>query len=333
MTISRDEFVTLLHDYADVDPPHPLAMREGVDRRVRRVKRRYTAYATAWAVAVLLIAVGVVRAVSGPQVVNPSTLALPAPTFTRNGVTYTRVDVAYLDTSRHKSVTVTIPQQDTPIAVYAACKLARPNSRNESAIALLTSASYDMAGGHFDCSIPSTYAAQVDRSALPYNGTRLTFAVMGTWADAPADAPAAWAFAVYTVALPANPPSPLPAAPSVNRAGFTYTLVHTYSGYWPKQRTVHVTIPAGKPSIISLQCPAPLTNTRIWLATTEDSEFINGNLVPCADPSNVTSDTTAELGEERPPAAYSPAPVKFTLIFDPTDQAQAGQWTIAIYQR
>ncbi len=333
MTASRDELVALLHDYADVEPPYPLAIRDGIARRVRRGHRRRAALAGALAVVLGIVTIGVIHAAKGPDVAKLPALSLPAPVFSREGVTYRRVAVVYLDTSRRHSATATIPAGNTPVAVYASCKLARPHSTDVSAVALDTVAAYAASGGQFSCTNPESLVTQVDRSGLPGAGTRLTFTVMDSYADGPADAPAGWAFGIY-IAAASGHPAPPPAAPaSVTSAGSSYALISTYSGFWPDQRSVLITIPAGKPSVILFECPEPLAAVRIWLPTTEDGEFINGNVLTCAAPDGDTTGAIAELGRQRPPAASTPEPATFTLIFDPLDQSLAGTWVIGVYQQ
>jgi hypothetical protein len=303
------------------------------------------AYAAAGVALAVLAAVVVLHRVSAPRPVAPTSLPIPAPGVTSGGVAYARLAVAYLDTSRHTSVTVGIPGGDTPVAVFASCRLAEPGGRAESAVALSTTAGYATAGGMFGCANTISHAAQVARSALPGNGTELTFRVMDSYADTDAGAPAAWAFAIYSVTVPdqqAPPPGP---AASITLAGSpatepgSYALVRAYSGFWPAQRTVRITIPAGAPSVISFWCPAPLAGQEISLPGNEDSDHVNATTITCAAAdhatatSTATAASTARLGTQRPAAADPPTETAFTLTLDPTDQSLAGQWVIAVYQR
>ncbi len=352
MTHSRDDLVALLHDYADVDPNRPLDVSEGVARRIARRRRRRVAYAASAAAAVIAVVLGLVQLVPRPTPPSPAGLALPAPVFTDNGVTYTRVAVVYLDTAKHRSVAVSIPGGDSPVAVFASCKLADPHSKRASAVALTTVAGYASGGGEFSCNDGRQHVTQVGRAALPAGGTRVRFAVVDSYADAPADAAASWAFAVYATTMPASvgsqakPPAKItiPDAPSAGLVGGTYSLVHTYSGFWPAQRSVQVTIPSGAASVVVFQCPAPLAGRSIQLPGTTDGTYINAGSLTClapGQPPTVTADvkgslqtsTVAQLGEQRPPPVSTPAPTTFTLTLDPSDQTHPGLWTIAVYQR
>jgi hypothetical protein len=311
--------------------------------RVRRRHPRRAALAAACAVVLILVAGGIIRTLTAPRVADPASLPLPAPAFTRYGVTYGRVAVAYLDTTRHDSVTVTIPTGNAPVAVYASCRVAHPHSRDLSAVNLTTTASYALYSA-FSCPARAVNAIQLNRSGLPDAGTRLTFRVMDSYADAPADAPAAWAFAIYAVTIPGNPPPPPEVVASLTVAGSTYRLVRSYHGFWPSQRTVSVTIPAGESSIVAFQCPAPLAGKEIYVEagdalvtkpdTVDKSHSTSANSAQtCASPDNLSTDAMALLSRQHPPPDNVPSPVTFTLTVDPRDQSLAGQWVIGVYQQ
>ena len=106
--------------------------------------------------------------------------------------------------------------------MFASCTLADDHSTVDSAVDLSLVPSYPTQGGAFSCTITANRAIQLDRSALPGNGTRLAFHTSDSYADAPADAPALWAFAV-----PTHQPAPLPTAPTIRLTATTYALGHS----------------------------------------------------------------------------------------------------------
>jgi hypothetical protein len=122
---------------------------------------------------------------------------------------------------------------------------------------------------------------------------------------------------------------------STQPAALKYSLVHTYSGFWPAQRTVRVTIPAGAPSVIAFLCPDPLAGHEISLAGNEDVGYLTdvADRIICGDPTYTAAAAIAQLGNESPPPPIRTTAVTFTLAFDPTDQTLPGQWVIAVYQR
>ena len=62
---------------------------------------------------------------------------MPATVFVaEDGVTYTRVAVAYLDTGKSSSVEVDVPPGRTPLSVFPACALARPESDDLSGVSV-----------------------------------------------------------------------------------------------------------------------------------------------------------------------------------------------------
>ena len=261
-----------------------------------------------------------------------------------NGVTYHRVAIGYLNAPRQKSVTVTIPAGTTPVAVFASCQLANVHGDAVSAVTLVTTKNYETLGSEYGCTdahMPNSHVEQMDRSALPHNGTELTFLRSDTLADGPADARASWAFAVYTLTMPAQPPEPIRPSVSITWRGSTeatavkYSLVHTYSGFWPAQRTVRITIPAGAPSIIAFQCPDPLAGHDMSLSGNDGADHLTdlADRVTCGNAAYTAAWVFAQLGAETPPPLVRATAVTFNLSFDPIDQTNPGQWVIAVYQR
>jgi hypothetical protein len=79
----------------------------------------------------------VIWAVTRPHVPDPESLPLPPAMFVAaDGTTYTRVAVAYLDTSKSSSVEVAVPPGRSPLSVFPECALARPGSDDFSGIFL-----------------------------------------------------------------------------------------------------------------------------------------------------------------------------------------------------
>jgi hypothetical protein len=65
----------------------------------------------------LVVAAAVIWVAGRPRVPDPASLPSPAPMFVaEDGTTYTRVAVAYLDTSKSSSVEVDVPPGRTPLS-------------------------------------------------------------------------------------------------------------------------------------------------------------------------------------------------------------------------
>jgi hypothetical protein len=142
---------------------------------VRRVSLgRYRAGLVGGCLLALVVAVAVIWTATRPQVPDPSSLPLPAQMFVaEDGTTYTRVAVAYLDTSESSSVEVDVPPGRTPLSVYPACG-AQPGSGDVSGIIV---AGATTANSSFACRSRAAFGLEVvdlDRSAL-MSGRRLRF--------------------------------------------------------------------------------------------------------------------------------------------------------------
>jgi hypothetical protein len=292
---------------------------------------RYRAALVGGCALTLVVAVAAIWAATRPRVPDPASLPLPAPRFVAaDGTTYTRVAVAYLDTSKSSSVEVNIPPGRTPLSVFPACALARPRSDDMSGIMVGSAA----ANSSFACRSRSPFGLEVadlDRSALTAGG-RLRFKQADTLADTPATAPAAWAFAVYAWTIPARlapAPAAPPAAPTLTEPGTTprrLTLVHQYHGVWPVQRTVRISVPEGRGFIVAFACTSAIAGKTISFVRA-NQQLVDTGSVTCAGPGGSPINSYAHLYTDQPATAT------ITLNFDPILDRRGGSWTVAVYGR
>jgi hypothetical protein len=275
----------------------------------------------------LVVAVAVIWAATRPRVPDPASLPLPAPRFVaQDGTAYTRVAVAYLDTSKSSSVEVDIPVGRTPLSVYPACALARSGSEDMSGIMIGAAANLS-----FACRSRSAFGLEVadlDRSALTAGG-RLRFKQADTLADAPATAPAAWAFAIYVWTIPARlalAPAAPPAAATLTEPGPTphrWTLVHEYHGVWPVQRTVRIRVPDGRGFIVAFTCTSAIADKTISFVGANQQLVDMGSVICIGAGSALNS--YAHLYTDQPITAT------ITLNFEPIFDRRGGSWTVAVY--
>ena len=289
---------------------------------------RYRAGIVCGCALALVVAVAVIWGATRPQVSDPALLPLPAPVFVaEDGTTYTRVAVAYLDTSKSSTVEVGIPPGRTPLSVYPSCALARPGSDDMSGIIVSVSATDNSS---FACLSHAAFGLEVvdlDRSALTAGG-RLRFTRADTLADAPATAPAAWAFAVYAWTIPARL-APAPAAPSaaatVTVPGTTQRLrlLQEYHGVWPVQRTAKITVPGGKGPVVAFACSSAIAGKTITFVAA-NQQLVDIGWVTCG-PGGPGLNSYAHV--------YSDQPITATLSlnFDPIFDRRGGSWTVAVY--
>jgi hypothetical protein len=290
---------------------------------------RYRAGLVGGCVLALVVAVAVVWGATRPRVPDPASLPLPAPRFVaEDGTTYTRVAVAYLDTSKSSSVEVDVPPGSTPLSVYPACALARPGSDDMSGIVVGSAT----ANSSFACLSRATFGLEVvdlDRSALIAGG-RLRFTRADTLADAPATAPAAWAFGVYAWTMPASL-APAPAAPpvatTVTVPGTTrrLTLLHEYHGVWPVQRTARITVPGGKGFVVAFACSSSIAGKTITFIGA-NQQLVDMGSVTCGVPGGPGVNSYAHVYTDQPTTAT------ITLNFDPIFNRRGGSWTVAVYR-
>jgi hypothetical protein len=279
------------------------------------------------ALALVVAAAAVISVAGRPRVSDPASLPLAAPMFvTEDGTTYTRVAVAYLDTSKSSSVEVDVPPGRTPLSVYPACALARPGSEDMSGVIVSVSATENSS---FACRSRAAFGLEVvdlDRSALTA-GRRLRFTRADTLADAPATAPAAWAFALYAWTLPAQlapPPTAPPAAATVTVPGTTrrLTLLHEYHGVWPVQRTATISVPGGKGPVVAFACSSAIAGKTITFVGA-NQQLLDSGSVTCAGPA---LNSYAHVYTDQPTTAT------ITLNFDPIFDRRGGSWTVAVYR-
>ena len=272
----------------------------------------------------------VIWGVTRPHVPDPTSLPLPAAMFVAaDGTTYTRVAVAYLDTSKPSSVEVDVPPGRTPLSVFPACALARPGSDDFSGV--FVGRSDTAYWSSFGCRSGDSFGLKVvdlGRSALTAGG-RLRFKRADTLADTPSTAPAAWAFAVYAWTLPARlapaPAAPPPAA-TLTEPGPTpqrLALVHEYHGTWPVQRTVRISVPTGRRFFIAFTCTSAIADKPISFVRA-DQQLVDTGSVTCAGPGSALG-SYAHLYTDQPTTAT------ITLNFDPIFDRRGGSWTVAIY--
>jgi hypothetical protein len=286
--------------------------------------RRRGALACGCILAALTVVV-LIRGVASPRVPDPASLPLPAPMFlAQDGTTYTRVAVAYLDTSKQSEVEVDVPPGRTPLSLYAVCAPARPRSDDRSAIGVRGPTGDDPT---FLCE-QSHQVQDIDRSALTATG-RLRLVQMKTLADAPATAPAAWAVAVYSWTIPATlapPPAAPQAAATVTVPGTTQrlTLVHQYHGVWPAQRKVGINVPGGRGAVLAFACTSAIADKSITFVPA-DWQLVDTSSVTCAGTNGSAVNSYTNLYSDQPTTAT------ITLAFDPIVNRRGGSWTVAIY--
>jgi hypothetical protein len=277
----------------------------------------------------LVVAVAVIWGATRPRVSDPALLSLPAPMFiAEDGTTYTRVAVAYLDTSKSSSVEVDVPPGRTPLSVYPACALARPGSDDMSGIIVSVSATENSS---FACLSRAAFGLEVvdlDRSALTAGG-RLRFTRADTVADATATAPAAWAFAVYAWTIPARlapAPAAPPAAATVTVPGTTQrlTLLHQYHGVWPVQRTARISVPGGKGPMVAFACSSAIAGKTIRFVGA-NQQLVDIGSVRCGGPGGPGLNSYAHVYSDQHTTAT------ITLNFDPIFDRRGGSWTVAVY--